>query len=56
MNDYLLRLLIKMTNEISSLKTKVAKLESDKIQEDKELTKLLQDLANTCDPDTGKAI
>lgn len=55
MNDYLLRLLIQLTNEVTALKTKVAAIESEKKQQEKELNKLLKDLAQTCVPETGEA-
>ena len=55
MNDYLLRLLMQLTNEVTVLKTKVAAIESEKKQQEQELNKLLKDLAQPCVPETGEA-
>lgn len=55
MNDYLLRLLVQLTNEVASLKTKVAAMESEKKQQEKELNDLLKLLAQPCVPETGEA-
>lgn len=55
MNDYLLRLLVQLTNEVAGLKTKVAAMESEKKQQEKELNDLLKLLAQPCVPETGEA-
>lgn len=55
MNDYLLRLLVQLTNEVNALKTKVAAMESEKKQQEQELNALLQSLAQPCVPETGAA-
>ena len=55
MTDYLLRLLITLTNEVTILKSKVALIESERNHQAEELDKLLKKLAKSCDPETGEA-